>query len=62
MIANAVIDIWRGEGIDPIFKYEDDLAIFRTPVIHGLFSGNNGFNYDYDKCNMLLRIAPLGVP
>lgn len=62
MIANAIVDIWRAEGVDPIFKYEDDLAIIRTPVAGGPFSDTNGFSYGYDKVDMLSRIAPLHVP
>jgi hypothetical protein len=61
MIANAVVDIWEGEGIKPILKYEDDLKIFRTPSAMGPFS-DGGFCYDYDRDEMLRRISSLGVP
>ncbi|KAJ3563610.1 hypothetical protein NP233_g8831 [Leucocoprinus birnbaumii] len=61
MIANAVIDIWRGEGVDPVFKYEDDNCIWQLPVSSGPFEAN-GFFYAYDKKAALDRIAPLNVP
>ncbi|KAJ7480737.1 hypothetical protein FB451DRAFT_1446735 [Mycena latifolia] len=35
-IANAVVDIWEGEGVKPIPKYEDDLAPFRKPISSSL--------------------------
>lgn len=62
MIANAVVDIWRAEGVSPIFKYEDDLAIIRTPVANGSFLDSNGFRYEYDKGETIHRIASLCVP
>jgi len=61
MITNAVVDIWRGEGVFPVPKYEDDLKIFRIPSSTGTFHDGH-FSYDYDHTEMLRRIAPLGVP
>ncbi|EDR04694.1 uncharacterized protein LACBIDRAFT_304015 [Laccaria bicolor S238N-H82] len=37
MIANAVVDIWRAEGVFPVPKYEDDLKAFRFPSPLGPF-------------------------
>ena len=61
MIANAVVDIWKAEGVFPIPKYEDDLKVFRIPSSTSTFHDGN-FSYDYDRSEMLRRIAPLGVP
>jgi len=61
MVANAVIDIWRAEGVFPVPKYEDDLKIFRIPSSMGIFHDGD-FSYDYDCTEMLRCIAPLGVP
>jgi len=60
MIANAVIDIWKAEGVFPVPKYEDDLKVFRTPLPTGTFHEGD-FSYDYDCADMLRCIAPLGV-
>ena len=56
MIANAVVDIWLAEGVKPILKYEDDLKIFRFPVLAGEFH-DDGFLYDYDRAEALSRIS-----
>jgi len=61
MIANAVVNIWRAEGVFPVPKYEDNLKVFRIPSPMGLFHDGN-FSYDYDCAEMLRRIHPLGVP
>jgi hypothetical protein len=47
MIANALVDIWEGEGVGPIAKYEDDLNIFRIPSTKGQFTEGE-FRYEYD--------------
>jgi hypothetical protein len=61
MIANAAVDIWIAEGVSPILKYEDDIAVFRVPIsggthVEGLHS------YAYDWAGTLSIIAPLKVP
>ena len=61
MIANAVVDIWRAEGVFPVPKYEDDLKAFRFPSPSSLFVDGD-FHYDYDRDEMLRRISSLGVP
>jgi len=61
MIANAVVDIWKAEGIFPVPKYEDDLKVFHVPSPTGPFHDSD-FSYNYDCTEMLCRIAPLGVP
>ena len=61
MIANAVVDIWEGEGVFPVPKYEDDLKVFRIPTATGAFVEGD-FRYDYDRAEMLCRIESLGVP
>ena len=61
MIANAIVDIWQAEGVQPILKYEDDLKIFRYPVTSGAFQ-QDGFQYDYDRDEALSRISSLRVP
>jgi hypothetical protein len=61
MIANAVVDIWQGEGVKPILKYEDDLKVFRYPVAAGKFH-HDEFQYDYDRGEALSRISSLQVP
>lgn len=59
MIANCIVSIWCAEGVSPLLKYEDDLAALRTPTVQGPFTDGNGFRYDYDRDDMLRRIAPL---
>jgi hypothetical protein len=61
MIANAIVDIWKAEGIDPILKYEDDIAVFRTPISEGQHS-EGSFRYAYDRSDALKVIAPLKIP
>ena len=61
MIANAVVDIWRAEGVFPVPKYEDDLKAFQFPSTSGPFVDGN-FQYDYDQSEMLRHISSLGVP
>jgi hypothetical protein len=61
MIANAVVDIWIAEGVEPVLKYEDDLKVFRHPVTNGLFE-EGGYRYHYDRSEILRRIASLNVP
>ena len=61
MIANAVINIWRGEGVFPVPKYKDNLKIFHIPSSTRTFHDGH-FSYDYDGTEMLQCIAPLGVP
>jgi hypothetical protein len=61
MIGNAIVNIWQAEGVKLILKYEDDLKVFHSPTISGLYH-QNGFNYDYDRAAALLRITPLQVP
>ena len=61
MIANAIVDIWEGEGVFPIPKYEDDLKVFRIPTSTGTFVEGD-FHYDYDHAEMLHHIESLGVP
>jgi len=60
MIVNAVVDIWEGEGVFPVPKYEDDLKVFRIPSASGTFVEGN-FCYDYDHAKILRRIESLGI-
>ena len=61
MIVNAVIDIWRAEGVFPVPKYEDDLKAFQFPSPLGSFVDGD-FSYNYDQSGMLCHISSLGVP
>ncbi|KAJ3555360.1 hypothetical protein NP233_g12230 [Leucocoprinus birnbaumii] len=61
MIANAVIDIWRSEGVDPIFKCEDDNCIWQLPVPSSPFQAG-GYFYEYNKRTALDRITSLNIP
>jgi hypothetical protein len=61
MIANAVVDIWRCEGVEPVNKYEDDLAILQTPVPYGPFE-KDGFYYTHNRASIVAAIASLEVP
>ena len=61
MIANAVVDIWEGEGVFPVPIYEDDLKVFRIPTATGAFLEGD-FHYDYDRAEMLCHIESLGIP
>ncbi|KAL0056505.1 hypothetical protein AAF712_016891, partial [Marasmius tenuissimus] len=40
MIANAVVDILRHEGVEPIKKYEDDIITGRYPIRRKLTDGS----------------------
>jgi hypothetical protein len=55
MIGNAIADIWTCEGVGPVLKYEDDLAILRTPT-------SSPSLYSYDRPSALKAIEPLRVP
>jgi hypothetical protein len=61
MIANALVDIWRAEGVHPVPKYEDDLSPFRFPTPNGRFTEGE-YRYDYDCTEILRRVSPLSVP
>jgi hypothetical protein len=61
MPANTTIHIWAAEGVAPIPKYEDDLNAFCFPSPTGTFIDGE-YSYDYDRAEMLRRIAPLGIP
>lgn len=61
MIANAVVDIWRGEGVFPVPKYEDDLNAFRFPSDTGTIQDGD-YMYNYDRATMISRIESLNVP
>lgn len=61
MIANAMVDIWRCEGVDPILKYEDDLSVLRLPAKKGSYQ-SGPFSYAYDRGQCLNIISPLQVP
>ena len=64
MIANAAVDIWEAEGVLPIMKYEDDLCIFRFPVLQGPFLGTpiSSHRFAYDQTSALETIKPLNIP
>lgn len=57
MIGNAIADIWSAEGVKPLFKYEDDLSVFRFPD-----NVAPPFTFGYDRSSALARISALGVP
>lgn len=61
MIANALVEIWRAEGLAPLLKNEDDLNAFRYPVEDGPFVDGRS-RYAYDRDEILRCIAPLNVP
>jgi hypothetical protein len=61
MTANSSVDIWEAERVRPVLKYEDDLKAFRVPVLNGPYVDGE-YSYEYDKAEMLRRIAPLGIP
>lgn len=58
---NGTVDILRAVKVHPVPKYEDDLSPFRRPTPDGRFF-DAGYRYDYDKAEILRRIAPLLVP
>jgi len=61
MIANAIVDIWEGEGVFLVPKYEDNLKVFRIPSASGTFIKGD-FCYDYDHAKILCCIESFGVP
>jgi hypothetical protein len=58
MITNAVVNIWRVEGVFPVPKYEDDLRAFQFPSTSGPFI-HGEFCYDYDQSETLRWISSL---
>jgi hypothetical protein len=62
MIANAIVDLWSREGVSPIVKYEDDLALFRCPYRPAPADSLGTFSYPYDKPSALSIISSLRVP
>jgi hypothetical protein len=61
MIGNAITDIWKAEGIDEIFKYEDDMDQMRVPIADGPFTDGQ-YKYRHDVDSSLALISSLGVP
>jgi hypothetical protein len=61
MIGNAIVDIWTAEGVKPVLKYEDDIAILRFPDPEGRIVEGT-YRYGYNQDDILLLIAPLNVP
>ncbi|KAF7330695.1 hypothetical protein MSAN_02447600 [Mycena sanguinolenta] len=58
-IGNAVVDIWKAEGVSPITRIEDDLAPFRSPV---RTNPDGSYAYAYDHTDALERISPTRTP
>jgi hypothetical protein len=64
-IINAAVDIWSARGVAPIVKYEDDLALFRSPssdLLPSVPGDSPSVSYPYDKAAALALVAPLGIP
>jgi hypothetical protein len=62
-IGNATVQIWKAEGVDELFKYEDDFNQLRLPVSDGPFHGtDNAFSYRLDRDSSMALIAPLRIP
>jgi hypothetical protein len=59
IIANAGVDIWSAEGVDPTEKYEDDMSNFRYPIPSRKPAP---YSYAYDRTEALWRIACLRIP
>ncbi len=56
-----MVDIWRLEGVDSIFKYEDDLNVIRLHSPNG-FLHEDSFHYNYNRSQCLDLISSLRVP
>lgn len=56
-IAGAMVDIWRYRKIGPVCKWADDMTIFRAPD-----DKKKPIRYQYDRAEVLGRIASLGIP
>jgi len=61
MIGNTIVDIWSAEGVRPVLKYEDDIAIIRCPDPKGQHV-EGVYRYKYNRDDALHIIAPLKVP
>src|SRR5882724_6013149 len=61
--ADALLDILRHHGIPHVFKWVDDVVIFRHPV-HSFTSvvGTPEFAYGFDLDSIFDITTPLGVP
>jgi len=61
--ADALLDILRHHGIPHVFKWVDDVVIFRPPV-HSFTSvvGTPEFAYGFDLDSIFDITTPLGVP
>jgi hypothetical protein len=62
MIVNAVVDVWNWLGVSLIVKYEDNLALFRSPAVPSDSSSDQPPSYPYDKATALSLISYLNVP
>ena len=64
MIANAAVDIWDAEGVFPIMKYEDDLCVFRLPILGGFLADHTSvpYSFSYDRTMALAFIKDLNIP
>lgn len=62
-IANAAVDIWECETGDDnhLFKYEDDLNMFRYPNPTGRFI-EGSYSYTHDRNSVMDLIADLQIP
>lgn len=62
-IANAAVDIWEAEtGNDNrLFKYEDDINMFRYPNAAGPFH-EGPYSYLHDRDSVMSLIGELGIP
>jgi len=59
--ADALLDILRHHGIEHVFKWVDDVVIFRTPS-HSINSRGSVFSYNFDLPSVFRITDPLGVP
>jgi hypothetical protein len=59
IIANAGVDIWSAEGVDPTEKYEDDMSNFRYPIPSRKPAP---YSYTYNRTEALWRITCLRIP
>ena len=59
--ADALLDILRHHGIEHVFKWVDDVVIFRTPS-HSINSRGSVFSYNFDLPSVFHISDPLGVP
>lgn len=62
-IADGTIAIWKKKDVGPFAKWVDDIVMFRSPSLNGIFASiSSDHHFRYDRASALDRISSLQVP